>query len=150
MILNNVHDYFSPRILVINRISVIIILEHTLYLLYCRALTSYKLIQQKSTDWLLSTSKMEVHLKAWKYDTLISGSVRVEPGLLNFQNLILQLLKPLLQERKFNHFWWAQSFSRDQHAGNIHSLKRRDSYWGTARREWVLWKCVSHQIQRWL
>lgn len=61
----------------------------------------------------VSTSKMEFHLKAWEYDMLISESVRAEPVLLNCQNLILRLLKPPLQESRFNHFWWAQSFWRE-------------------------------------
>ena len=74
----------------------------------------------------MSTSKMEFHLKAWEYDTLISESVRVEPELLNCQHLILQLLKPPLQKSRFNHFWWVQSFWREEDAENIHLLKSPD------------------------
>lgn len=134
--------YFSFRIFHIDHMSVIIIVEHSFYPLHWHLTNLFN--RKVETGACVSASKMEFHFKAQKSDTLISESVRVEPGLLNCQNLILQLLKPLLQENRFNHFWWAQSFSRDQHAGNIHSLKGRDSYWGRVPREWFLWKCVSH------
>lgn len=97
LILHNVHDCLSPRIFSINPISVLIIHDHPLCLLYYRTLTSYKFIQRKvEAGFCVSTSKMEFYLKAQRYDTLISESARVAPGLLNCKNLILQLSKPVL------------------------------------------------------